>query len=97
MEKPSGNAKKRNLEASFKKIRKKCEKMRSWSQLGINLAPQRKKKNFYPTGLDGIRGALSEELRSTTKAWDALIANNLTRWRVYETPAHGDAPRSVAR
>ena len=69
MEKPSENAKKRNFEASCEKIRKKCEKMRSWSQLGTNLAPQGKKQ----TKLDGIRDALSEELRSTTKAWDALM------------------------
>ena len=69
IEKLSENAKKRNFEASCEKNTKKCD-------LGANLEPTwppKAKTTFYPAVLDGIRDALSEELRSTTKAWEALM------------------------
>ena len=69
IEKPSENAKKRNFEASCEKNAKKCD-------LGANLAPTWPPKAKNKPGsaiLDGTRDALSEELRSTTKAWDVLM------------------------
>ena len=61
-------------------------------QLGANLAPQRNVHNLP----GGIRDALSEELRSTGKAWDDLNPN-IQHAEGRETPAHCDAPRGVAR
>ena len=73
IEKPSENAKKTQLRSI---LRKNSKEKRSWSDLRANLEPTwppKAKKNLASTVLDGIRDALSEELRSTTKAWDALM------------------------